>query len=33
VHVTTQDGLRTASPTALAAQRALVDKLGGTTTR
>ena len=30
VHVTSQDGLRTSSPTALAAQRSLVDKLGGT---
>ncbi|MBD8536757.1 sensor histidine kinase, partial [Plantibacter sp. CFBP 13570] len=30
VHVTTQDGLRTANPGALAQQRALVDTLGGT---
>lgn len=30
VHVTSQDGLRTANPTALAQQRALVEKLGGT---
>ncbi len=30
VHVTTQDGLRTANPGALARQRALVDQLGGT---
>ena len=29
VHVTTQDGLRTESPGALAAQRALVEQLGG----
>ncbi|SKC41636.1 sensor histidine kinase [Plantibacter cousiniae (nom. nud.)] len=30
VHVTTQDGLRSANPGALAQQRALVDTLGGT---
>jgi len=30
VHVTAQDGLRSASPAALAQQRALVEKLGGT---
>ncbi|MFF1876023.1 universal stress protein, partial [Kitasatospora herbaricolor] len=30
VHVTSQDGLREANPRALAAQRALVDQLGGT---
>ena len=30
VHVTTQDGLRAASPAALSAQRDLVEKLGGT---
>lgn len=30
VHVTSQDGLRTATPGALAAQRALVESLGGT---
>lgn len=30
VHVTTQDGLRNANPYALAQQRALVEKLGGT---
>lgn len=30
VHITSQDGLRTAHPEALAAQRALVEKLGGT---
>ncbi len=30
VHVASQDGLRSANPAALAAQRALVEKLGGT---
>lgn len=30
VHVSSQDGLRTANPAALAQQRALVEKLGGT---
>lgn len=30
VHVTTQDGLRTTNPAALAEQRALVEQLGGT---
>ncbi|PSL37580.1 two-component system sensor histidine kinase KdpD [Labedella gwakjiensis] len=30
VHITSQDGLRTADPDALAHQRALVEKLGGT---